>query len=90
VPVSSVVPNGGVLIQDLLSEMVQINEGGSVVTKPPPIIIYLAHEVHVKNGDEEYVYSPLVNNTDARVLESLLTADNIYKLVSVQYWMEIG
>jgi hypothetical protein len=70
--------------------MVQINEGGSVVTKPPPIIIYSAQEVHVKNGDEEYVYAPLVNSTEARILESMLTVDDIYKLVSVQYWREVS
>jgi hypothetical protein len=70
--------------------MVQINEGGSVVTKPPPIIIYSAQEVHVKNGDEEYVYAPLINSTEARILESMLTVDDIYKLVSVQYWREIS
>jgi hypothetical protein len=70
--------------------MVQINEGGSVVTKPPPIIIYSAQEVHVKNGDEEYVYAPLINSTEARILESLLTVDDIYKLVSVQYWREVS
>jgi hypothetical protein len=70
--------------------MVQINEGGSVVTKPPPIIIYSAQEVHVKNGDEEYVYAPLINSTEARILESMLTVDDIYKLVSVQYWREVS
>jgi hypothetical protein len=90
VSVSSVIPNGGVLVQDLPSEMVQINEGGSVVTKPPPIIIYSAQEVHVKNGDEEYVYAPLINSTEARILESMLTVDDIYKLVSVQYWREVS
>jgi hypothetical protein len=70
--------------------MVQINEGGSVVTKPPPIIIYSAQEVHVKNGDEEYVYAPLINSTEAKILESMLTVDDIYKLVSVQYWREVS
>ena len=70
--------------------MVQINEGGSVVTKPPPIIIYSAKEVHVNNGDEEYVYAPLINSTEARILESMLTVDDIYKLVSVQYWREVS
>ena len=66
------------------------SEGGSVVTKPPPIIIYSAQEVHVKNGDEEYVYAPLINSTEARILESMLTVDDIYKLVSVQYWREVS
>jgi hypothetical protein len=70
--------------------MVQINEGGSVVTKPPPIIIYSAQEVHVKNWDEEYVYAPLINSREARILENMLTVDDIYKLVSVQYWREVG
>ncbi len=44
----------------------------------------------MKNGDEEYVYAPLINSTEARILESMLTVDNIYKLVSVQYWREVS
>jgi hypothetical protein len=46
----------------------------------------------VKNGDEEYVYAPLINSTEARILESMLTVDDIYfyKLVSVQYWREVS
>jgi transposase len=84
------VPNGGVLIQDLTLEGVQINEGGSVVVKPPPIIIYSAQEVHVKNGDEEYVYAPLIDSTEEKILESMLTMEDIYKLASVQYWREVG
>jgi hypothetical protein len=44
----------------------------------------------VKNGDEEYVYAPLINNTEAKILESMLTVDDIYKLVSVQYWREVS
>ena len=90
VPISTVVPNGGVLIQDLTPEGVQINEGGSVVVKPPPIIIYSAQEVHVKNGDEEYVYAPLIDSTEEKILESMLTMEDIYKLASVQYWREVG
>ena len=88
--VAQSLPEGGVLVQDLAIEALQIAAGGAVITQPPPLIIYSPRDVHVKHGDEEYVYAPSDSVTEQKILQSMLTTEDFYKLISVVYWREFG
>jgi hypothetical protein len=79
--VAQSLPEGGVLVQDLAIEALQIAAGGIVITQPPPLIIYSPRDVHVKYGDEEYVYAPSDSVTEQKILQSMLTTEDFNKLI---------
>lgn len=85
-PVSELLPGGGVLVQDLLAERIQINNGDSIVDKRPPFLLYSPKEVTVQWGDEEFVYGKAINISEAKLIQSILTEENVSYLVSTLKW----
>ena len=76
--------HGGVFVQG--DSDVQVSNGQQRLQKIPPIALYSPLPITIRENEEDLVYPPSINVTSLIVVESKLSPEQIYDLVSTVKW----